>query len=78
MDQDDVRQRQIVRVTHLSSGVRIMANQAHLDARRESALGKVVSTTMQGVSMVVWVQHGGSAVAPYHNYELALAGEPCD
>jgi len=54
-----------------------MSSQKHLDARREGAVGKVISVVGRGDLTVVWVQHGRTT-APYLPFELALVGEPCD
>ena len=73
----DPRRNQVVRVARVSPGVLIMSSQKHLDARREGAVGKVISVVGRGDLTVVWVQHGRTT-APYLPFELALVGEPCD
>ncbi len=77
MEGADIRHRQIVRVTHLSPGVRILASQEYLDARREGAVGTVFNLHWEDTHVLAWVRHGNT-LAPYYNYELRLVGEPCD
>jgi len=70
----------IVRVTHLSPGVVILASEEHLGARQEGVQGRVVALHSQGYAdgvQLVWVRHLG-VVAPYYDYELALVGTPVE
>jgi hypothetical protein len=67
----------IVRVDHLRTTQGMLAGPEHIEARREGAMGRVVSRELVGDDVIVWVKHGRTT-APYWQSELRLVGVPDD